>query len=264
MKISVEKMRKVVLKYRFLILIFIILFLNYFFDLGTIVDKIELNNKNLVQTQIQIQKINLNCSCKSSKDIVFIRKTDKFWFVYVRSNGKIKKYFKLSRKEFPLENITCDLFNVLRHGPNQKVLGYSLYGTNKGYYKEFKKIIKFIHKYYPDWSVRVYYDEQVDREFLCEMECLKSDKKNKIYYDRVNLCSISNLRFGLNEIKIWDASYIHAMKWRWLPLGIRNLNVNLKNLNFSNGQAIRLLIFSFQETLTLGSRNEKKIQLMFG
>jgi hypothetical protein len=227
MKISVEKMRKMVLKYRFLILIFIILLLDYFFDFGSIVDKIELNYKNLKQTQIQ--NINLNCSCKS-KDIVLIGKTDNFWFVNVRSNGKLKKNFKLSRKEFPLENITCDLFNVLRQGPNQKVLGYSLYGANKGYYKEFKTIIKFIHKYYPDWSIRVYYDEHVDREFLCEMECLKTDKKNKIYYDKVNLCSISNLRFGLNEIKILDASYIHAMKWRWFPLGIRNLNVNFKKI----------------------------------
>ena len=213
-KIKIRNMR---FKYRFLTFVFIISLFGYFYNFQHVFYESVLINKRL--EHIRIQKLNLNnCSCEP-EDIVSIRKTNKFLYVNVETDGKKRRFFKLERKEFPLENVTCDLYNVLRRGPNQKIIGYSLYGSNKGYYKEFKTIIKLIEKYYPDWILRIYYDEIVDKEFICELECLKWDKKHKIYNDRVDLCPIKNLRYGLNEINIWDGSYIHGMKWRWLPLG---------------------------------------------
>jgi hypothetical protein len=133
-----------------------------------------------------------NCSCR--KEIV-----------------KIKNY--TSDFSRPL----CDLYKVLRRGNGQKVLSYSLYGSDPLYYSHIKEISKQVTKYYPGWTIRIYYDKSVNQSIICEYECLK-DEVTGNYTDNIDFCNINQIPFG-NPIETWDAQYMHSMKWRFLPVG---------------------------------------------
>jgi hypothetical protein len=166
--------------------------------------------------QINRQILKSSCSCKQETVEIEIEK-DFYNINVLDTNGK-KTLFKHDRKSFELENIKCDLYNVLRRGPQQKVVGLSLYGNDQFYYKELKYVIKLIAKYYPDWIARIHYDNTVNASLLCEIECLKNDKTNE-FYDNIDFCSITEIPTGLQEGKIWNGNHVHAMKWRWFPIG---------------------------------------------
>lgn len=112
-----------------------------------------------------------------------------------------------------LEETTCDMFNVLRRGLKQKVIGFSLYGKNKKYYNLLKglysihvhlkayscsimiwtiicltDISRLSKKMYPDWIVRVYHDNSIAAETKCEIECLRDDSGDLI--DNVDFCNV--------------------------------------------------------------------------
>ena len=115
------------------------------------------------------------------------------------------------------ENTTCDLYNVLRRGYGQKVVSYSLYGTNELYYKELKYLTELVRKFYPTWIIRIYYDKTINSSVVCEYECLK-DIKTGEYVDIIDFCRINEIPFG-NPQQTWNAKFMHSMKWRFLPIG---------------------------------------------
>ena len=119
--------------------------------------------------------------------------------------------------EFDKSIFTCDLYNVLRRGPKTKVISFALYGKSDFYYRFLKDLIKIINKLYPNWLIRVYYDSSINKSIICELECYKNELNE--YYDLADLCDIEQLPIDLSENNIWDASYMHGMTWRWLPLG---------------------------------------------
>ena len=63
--------------------------------------------------------------------------------------------------------------------------------------------------------MRVYFDDTVDSSNICPIECLKSG--SGIFFDNVDFCNANRLPRHLYET--WNASYMHAMMWRWLPIG---------------------------------------------
>ena len=109
---------------------------------------------------------------------------------------------------------TCDLFNTIRRGKGQKVVSYSLYGSDPLYYSEIKTISKQVAKHYPGWIMRIYYDKSINQSIICDYECLKDEVTGKY----TNICNINEIPFG-NPVKTWDAQYMHSMKWRFLPIG---------------------------------------------
>jgi hypothetical protein len=112
------------------------------------------------------------------------------------------------------------MYNVLRRGKHQKVIGYSLYGKNKFYYDKLKNLTKQINQFYPGWIMRVYYDDSIDQSIICEIECArKSDEPNAELIDNVDFCNVNRLRLKLNEDVEVNANYTHKMKWRWFPIG---------------------------------------------
>ena len=115
------------------------------------------------------------------------------------------------------ETTTCDLYNVLRRGYGQKVVSYSLYGTNELYYKELKNLTELVRKFYPTWIIRIYYDGTINSSLVCEYECLK-DSKTGEYVDIIDFCKINEIPFG-NPHRTWNAKFMHSMKWRFLPIG---------------------------------------------
>jgi hypothetical protein len=161
-------------------------------------------------------KLKSNCECR--KEGVFVEQLNDKYRVSIVNNKKKKKSYDTNAK---LESITCDLYNVFRRGPNQKVIGISLYGTDNRYYKSLKYIAKQAAKHYPEWIIRIYYDKSILNSIICEIECLKDDDDDKDggkLLDNVDFCSINNIPNGLPS-NTWSCDYTHSMKWRWLPIG---------------------------------------------
>jgi hypothetical protein len=118
---------------------------------------------------------------------------------------------------------TCNLYDSLRRGKSQKILSYSLYGKKRFFYDKLKVLTRQIKKLYPGWTMRVYYDDTIDKSIICEIEC-QTDEDGS-YIDNADFCDINNIELKLNYSKllssnlIFNGSYIHAAIWRWLPIG---------------------------------------------
>ena len=140
----------------------------------------------------------------------------RFFELKSKCNCRTEKVFIYEYNE-DYENTNCDLFNVIRRGYGQKIVSYSLYGTNQLYYKELKYLSELVAKYYPTWTIRIYYDHTINSSVICEYECLK-DEKTDDYVDNIDFCNINKIPFG-NLKRTWDAKFMHSMKWRFLPIG---------------------------------------------
>ena len=68
---------------------------------------------------------------------------------------------------------------------------------------------------YPNWLIRIYHDNSIDDKIKCEIECLKDSDEKMV--DNVDFCNIESVPKH-NDLYL-NFSYIHAMKWRWLPIG---------------------------------------------
>ena len=110
---------------------------------------------------------------------------------------------------------------MLRRGPNQKIIGISLYGLDNRYYDSIKLIAKRATKFYPDWIIRIYYDDTINFSIICDLECLQSDGK---FLDNIDFCYSNEIPNGLLS-NTWSANYMHKMTWRWLPIGDPFVNV---------------------------------------
>ena len=126
--------------------------------------------------------------------------------------------YKIDQDVFENTRTMCHHEKVLRRGPNQKVIGVSLYGRHFLYYIFLDEMIKSVSKLYPDWVVRVHHDNSIDPGFICEMECLEN--KNGTLMDNVDFCNIEEINFGIFDKKTWNARYLHGMKWRWVNLDL--------------------------------------------
>ena len=177
-----------------------------------------INNKNLV-----ILKLKSKCNCKFKQQINVIKNN-------VENNYEIwlnkeKLLYNLTNLEYDSLNVTCDLYNVLRRGKNQKVISYSLYGKSDRYYRFLHPLIMTIKRYYPTWLMRVYYDDSIDLNKICEIECA-IEKKTGLMLDNADFCNSNSLNLKLNNVNLLlNASYMHSMKWRWLPMGDSFVNI---------------------------------------
>ena len=161
------------------------------------------------------------CECKNSIT-VNTKKLDDCIQVSVFDNKtqKVSSAYTIEYNDIKNSIHTCSLFNNLRRGRNQKVIGYSLYGKNKFYYAKLKNITRQAKLMYPDWVIRVYYDDSIDASIICEVECQK-DNLGNFLLDNSDFCNINDLSLKLydqNRNKL-NAVYIHAMMWRWFPIG---------------------------------------------
>lgn len=117
--------------------------------------------------------------------------------------------------------LACSSYNSFRRGPGQKVISYSVYGSNIYYYRYIKLIAQTAKVHYPDWIVRFYHDSTFNPSFLCEVECLK-DEENGSYLDNVDFCNIDYLPYDNIEF-----SSIVPTFWRWFPFADQFVDVFL-------------------------------------
>ena len=174
-------------------------------------------NKLPVQTPVREkpQKIvvfSSECDCRINESYIFIAKNASIQIKRSSDNNTL-----FSNLDFKSLSLTCDLYNSFRRGNNTKVIGYSLYGRNPTYSNLLPVISKSLKAIYPDWLMRVYYDNSINPDLKCKLECLKDDKGQLI--DNIDFCNVNKLPMTGSLYKTWDAKAIHAMEWRWFPIG---------------------------------------------
>jgi hypothetical protein len=200
---------------------------NTYFKLKRLISSIIFNVK--FNYSIELES---NCKCYNSTSILLYNyENDDNIFgvnisIYSNNSKNTKFLYNLTTDEFYNTRVTCNLFSTLRRGKKQKIFSYSLYGKNKTYYKFIKNLSLTIKEFYPDWLLRIYHDDTIDESSICDIQCFLY---NQTLLDNVDFCFIKNLNlnfyalYDINEKivsnNVLDASYIHAMKWRWLPLG---------------------------------------------
>ncbi|CAF0887610.1 unnamed protein product, partial [Brachionus calyciflorus] len=131
---------------------------------------------NLPEENIPSNALISDCKCKRNEYVELDRQT----------NGNYLIRFKQATYELdPNKHVfTCDLYNTLKRGPNQKVISFSLFGKEKLYYKLIYDIAYKIKKLYPDHLIRIYHDESLDKSFMCDLECSQR---------HVDFCNIKKL-----------------------------------------------------------------------
>ena len=118
------------------------------------------------------------------------------------------------RNSVHFSDTTCGP-EAFQRGSNQKVAGFSFYGSttsgshnSKKYFEGIEENLRLLKSLYgADWVMRLYYDLDQSDELmgrLCELACNNS---------HLDLCNVRQLPG--NPVK--DASDIFPMNWRFLP-----------------------------------------------
>ena len=163
------------------------------------------------------KKIKSHCKCR--KD-VFLKAFNTTHYL-VNKKYHINSYFEnnihnimnIDHQSY-LKNYsyTCSLYNVLRRGPNQRVISFSIFNSNAKYLKPLLILANAIKQYYPGWIIRVYHDSNIDHSIICEYECKE---------DIIDFCNVDEMPSLVNKINLayYKARYPHEMMWRWYPIG---------------------------------------------
>lgn len=167
-----------------------------------------------------------DCSCRRNEKISVEQMSLKEYRVRLSNN----RSYEIDLNSARVFRVGCDLRKVLRRGLNQRIVSYSLFGDdesviNDKYTQHLTHLAHEIRNHFPDWSIRIYYDGRSHRRMpiVCALECLRDQWNN--YIDNVDFCDVNELPFDaggtrdLTTRRTWSAKYIHAMIWRWLPIG---------------------------------------------
>jgi hypothetical protein len=157
------------------------------------------------------------CDCRKNLEIKLAKKANFILaYSYHTVTRRLKKLATYNETEFAGRVLTCDFYNVMRRGENQKIIGFSLYGKKQHYYDKLNEIVAQVKEMYPGWTVRVYHDDTIDEKVICLVECAR-DRYNALY-DNADFCNIKEIYLSFTNFankNVFNADYMHAMKWRW-------------------------------------------------
>ena len=88
----------------------------------------------------------------------------------------------------------------------KKVLSFCLYGTNATYIIGMKENILLASKYFPEWTVQIYYNSTVPEKYIDE-------------FTKMNAECILKQNLGKNKMN-WE-----GMFWRWMPLDDKDVSI---------------------------------------
>ena len=167
-----------------------------------------------------------HCECQTYEEIALTKFDTHYQVASLNKlTNKETILYNIEFDEFHKLNLTCNLYDTLRRGKGRKVLSYSLYGKQDKYYRKLKSIMKQVKQIFPnDWTIRIYHDDSINKSIICELKCLK--ESNGQMMDVVDFCNIQNevnlkpISFeSLNNKSQLKFDYVHAMKWRFFPIG---------------------------------------------
>jgi hypothetical protein len=181
------------------------------------------------QNSFNQKKLTLFSDCYCQKDLVHVEKFEYFYEITIEQSAKSKNQenylnsYRLSTREFDQLFFTCDLYSVLRRGPFQRVLSYTLDENDNGYFfNNIEQKMNAANKHYPNWVLRFYHLNTISHSYKCETIC-KKHSINQDLYDNIDFCNVNKLPFNL--LDTWDASYINKELWRLLPIADDFVNV---------------------------------------
>jgi hypothetical protein len=182
----------------------------------------------------QLNKLKLHESiyfyskCYCQKEIVQVDRVNdkKYKIMILNLNGTIFNSYFIEASQFESSIFTCDLYNVLRRGPNQRIFSitYSYHESKNNqidfdnfFFSQIENKMKYIYINYPLWNLRVYYYKSaISQSNICKKQCLLLET-NKLKYGNVDFCDSSNLPYNLKYK--WDFSYLSSDILGWLPIG---------------------------------------------
>jgi hypothetical protein len=174
-------------------------------------------------TERNLFHLTSKCECKKHLEL-FINISSDSSAAYL--NNKITntttQLFKFEPGDKILnKTLACDAYNSLSKGTHQKVIAFSLYGRSSRYTKNLITLTRQVKTMYPDWTMRIYHDNTIDQSLLCRIECL-TGLDNVSLINTAVFCNINQLYLSLQDVltnKSIDASHVHGMLWRYLPVG---------------------------------------------
>lgn len=165
-----------------------------------------------------VEKLTLYSKCLCQKEVITLSKKINNNYLIEVSNIPTKNgtqtFSYMISKEYIESYLSCDLYKVLRRGPSQNVVAFSikenelLKNFNDIYFTNIKQIV---NNNYRNWTARVYYDtKQIRQNMVCQYEC--SNEKRQ-----VDFCDVGLLPLDMS--KKWNASFMEPSVRRWLPFG---------------------------------------------
>ena len=165
--------------------------------------------------------------CYCQKEIVQLEKVNDngYKIMILNLNGTVFNSYFVDSRNFESSIFTCDLYSVLRRGPNQNVFSVS-YNYDKSeknqilfddlFFSQIENKMKYIYKHYPSWNLRVYYyNSAITQSNICKKQCLLLES-NQLKYNNIDFCDASSLPYNL-KFK-WDFSYLSRDVLSWLPI----------------------------------------------
>ena len=184
--------------------------------LGVCIDRLyKINNVYICKRSIskngsvnKFKSVNNNVTIDQESD----EETRNLLYSLVKNVNKInletiynkEEMMKLKLKTPPSSQTKPKIVETPKTNNKINVLSFCLYGSKATYIKGMEENIKLAKVHFPDWQVRIYYNETVP------------DKYIKIYQSMgANMVKCVNL--GINKMN-WE-----GMFWRWLPLDDKNV-----------------------------------------
>lgn len=121
-------------------------------------------------------------------------------------------------KKFLIEEVQINTSQVIGNcgymasnvGEKQKVISYTLFGTNSDYWKYLDDLLNRTKLLYPGWNVRLHTDPRMYQSILCPLLL-----SHKHFY----ICDVTNLP------AMGDQSYINGYMRRMLPIADSQVEV---------------------------------------
>ena len=184
---------------------------------------------------IKVVKINPFCDCSDSENEFIL--VDIYPLNPLKSSGKLysvnlikekkepnglkikqqkRHLYNISENELVKSTKTCDLYNILRRGKHQKVIAYSLHGSNMKYSYNLEAIARTIRIKYRSFTIRMYYDKSLPNDIRCRFECQ--------YGNFIDFCNTDQFTTDINFDKETgnrsiDISHLDKSMWRFLAIG---------------------------------------------
>lgn len=173
-----------------------------------------------------VSMVRLNPRCLCQKDTVIVREFNDFYNIRIENEIDSLFYsYNLTRGFFEKLTVTCDMYKVLRRGPNQKIISYSISSSDDRVNLKYilKTNIKRANLFYSNWVIRVYHKSKLSLNEECEYECYKY--KTKEPYNNIDICDATKIPIDL--YRTWNASHILPQMLRFLPVGDDMVNVKI-------------------------------------
>lgn len=152
----------------------------------------------------------LRSQCECISDLVIVNKfKDDYHITVERNDNTTILEYEIKIENFKKLTLACDLFKVLRRGPDQNIIGFSLFGQDQLYYDLLETNIKNAKTLYPNWTIRVYHDDSINNSIICKQQCLSNDKDELL--NNIDFCNVNKI---IENNKIKSYNYMLPMTWR--------------------------------------------------